>query len=140
MGREIFIRGERVCLIFNKDSPSKLHSGEKFRFETPPLSQKPVKFLSLSLTLRSFQSFLARLVMMMLFIFLLILLLILIVVAVFTALLFLLRVPWDVFHRVFLSVHGEDFTVAASALGVDGGGPLSVRTSDGVTLKLGFLE
>ena len=134
MGREIFIRGERVCLIFNKDSPSKLHSGEKFRFETS--LSKPVKFLSLSLTLRSFQSLLARLVMMMLFIFLLIL----IVVAVFTALLFLLRVPRDVFHRVFLSVHGEDFTVAASALGVDGGGPLSVRTSDGVTLKLGFLE
>lgn len=47
MGREIFIRGERVCLIFNKDSPSKLHSGEKFRFETS--LSKPVKFLSLSL-------------------------------------------------------------------------------------------
>ena len=78
--------------------------------------------------------------MMMLFIFLLILLLILIVVAVFTALLFLLRVPRDVFHRVFLSVHGEDFTGAASAVGGDGGGPLSVRTSDGLTLKLGFLE
>ena len=46
MGREIFIRGERVCLIFNKDSPSKLHSGEKFRFETS--LSKPVKFLSLS--------------------------------------------------------------------------------------------
>jgi len=138
MGREIFIEGRESVLIYNKDSPSKLHSGEKFRFETS--LSKPVKFLSLSLTLRSFQSFLARLVMMMLFIFLLILLLILIVVAVFTALLFLLRVPRDVFHRVFLSVHGEDFTVAASALGVDGGGPLSVRTSDGVTLKLGFLE
>ena len=134
MGREIFIEGRESVLIYNKDSPSKLHSGEKFRFETS--LSKPVKFLSLSLTLRSFQSLLARLVMMMLFIFLLIL----IVVAVFTALLFLLRVPRDVFHRVFLSVHGEDFTVAASALGVDGGGPLSVRTSDGVTLKLGFLE
>ena len=134
MGREIFIEGRESVLIYNKDSPSKLHSGEKFRFETS--LSKPVKFLSLSLTLRSFQSLLARLVMMMLFIFLLIL----IDVAVFTALLFLLRVPRDVFHRVFLSVHGEDFTVAASALGVDGGGPLSVRTSDGVTLKLGFLE
>ena len=135
MGREIFIEGRESVLIYNKDSPSKLHSGEKFRFETS-LSKACKISLSLSLTLRSFQSLLARLVMMMLFIFLLIL----IVVAVFTALLFLLRVPWDVFHRVFLSVHGEDFTVAASAIGVDGGGPLSVRTSDGVTLKLGFLE
>ncbi len=77
--------------------------------------------------------------MMMLFIFLFILLLILIVVAVFTALLFPLRVPWDVFHRVFLSVPGEDFTVAASALGVDGGGPLPVLTSAGLTLKRGCL-
>ena len=48
MGREIFIRGERVCLIFNKDSPSKLHSGEKFRFETPPSLSKACK-ISLAL-------------------------------------------------------------------------------------------
>ena len=48
--------------------------------------------------------------------------------------------PMGCLSSSLLSVHGEDFTVAASALGVDGGGPLSVRTSDGVTLKLGFLE
>ena len=34
MGREIFIEGRESVLIYNKDSPSKLHSGEKFRFET----------------------------------------------------------------------------------------------------------
>lgn len=78
---------------------------------------------------------------MVFFVFLLVLLLIFVAaVAVFIALVFLLRVPRDVFLRVFLSVHGEDFTVAARALGVDGGGPLLVRTSDGVALKLAFLK
>ena len=46
--------------------------------------------------------------MMMLFIFLLILLLILIIVAVFTALLFLLRVPWDVFCLLYTTPSPRD--------------------------------
>lgn len=83
--------------------------------------------------LRSFQSFLTRLPV------LLILLFVLLLITITFIFIFLWSVPRKIFIRVLLTLDGEDFTVASSALTVNSGCPFLIRTSNGVALEFRFL-
>lgn len=83
--------------------------------------------------LRSFQSFLTRLPV------LLILLFVLLFITITFIFIFLWSVPRKIFIRVLLTLDGEDFTVASSALTVNSGCPFLIRTSNGVALEFRFL-